>query len=716
MTIGPDGKITDVNAATEHATGCTRAQLIGTDFADYFTEPDKARQGYQQVFCEGQVRDYPLEIRHKDGHLTAVLYNASVYRNEAGQVIGVFAAARDISERKRTEEALRLANVYNRSLIEASLDPLVTIGPDGKITDVNTATEEVTGRSRQELIGTDFADYFTEPDKARAGYQEVFREGSVRDYPLEIRHRSGRLTLVLYNACVYRDPAGKVVGVFAAARDISERKRTEEALRRANVYNRSLIEASLDPLVTIGPDGKITDVNTATEKVTGRSRQELIGTDFADYFTEPDKARQGYQQVFRESTVRDYPLEIRGRDGNSVPVLYNASVYRDETGRVVGVFAAARDITERKRAEGELKASENRFRSLVTATSQMVWTTDQAGQVTEDIPSWRAFTGQRLDEVRGTGWLGALHPEDRERAWAVWSKAITERSLYEVEYRVRRPDGEYRDFLARGVPVLESDGSVREWVGTCTDITERKRMEAALAQRAEALERSNKELEQFAYVASHDLQEPLRMIASYVELLAQRYKGQLDDKADKFIHYIVDGATRMQTLINDLLAFSRVATRGKPFTLSSAETALAEVLVNLQKTIADKGALVTHDPLPDVVVDPTQFEQVLQNLIGNGLKFCERTPLVHLHAEREGNDWLFSVRDNGIGIAREHLDRLFVIFQRLHSRTEYPGTGIGLAVCKKIIERHGGRIWLESEPGKGSTFFFTIPAQREVAS
>jgi PAS domain S-box-containing protein len=257
--------------------------------------------------------------------------------------------------RRQKEEAVHRANAYNRSLIEASPDPLVTIGPDGKITDVNAATEAVTGCARAALIGTDFSDYFTDPEKARAGYQQVFREGLVRDYPLELRRRDGAITSVLYNASVYRDESGKVIGLFAAARDITARKLAEEAVRRASAYNRSLIEASLDPLVTIGPDGRITDVNAATEAVTGWARTALIGRDFSDYFTDPEKARAGYQEVFREGLVRDYPLELRHRAGRITSVLYNASVYRDEGGRVIGVFAAARDITERKRAEEEIR-------------------------------------------------------------------------------------------------------------------------------------------------------------------------------------------------------------------------------------------------------------------------------------------------------------------------------------------------------------------------
>jgi PAS domain S-box-containing protein len=348
VTISPEGKITDVNEATMKVTGAAREKLIGADFANYFTEPEKAREGYQRVFSEGFVTDYPLTIRHADGRLTDVLYNASVYKDSRGNVLGVFAAARDITAQKQ-------ASQYARSLIEASVDPLVTISPEGKITDVNEATVKVTGALREKLIGADFANYFIEPEKAREGYQRVFSEGFVTDYPLTIRHVDGRLTDVLYNASVYKDARGNVLGVFAAARDITAQK-------QASQYARSLIEASLDPLVTISPEGKITDVNEATAKVTGAARERLIATDFSDYFTEPEKAREGYQQAFAKGFVTDYPLTIRHIDGRLSHVLYNASVYKDVNGRALGVFAAARDVTPLKKAEVEL--ADQRTREL----------------------------------------------------------------------------------------------------------------------------------------------------------------------------------------------------------------------------------------------------------------------------------------------------------------------------------------------------------------
>jgi len=306
-----------------------------------------------RLAVEGQLKGaapYNVDYRvaGKDGAWRWWSARGTVLRDGQGQPRRWVGAVTDITERKRAEAARRQANEYNRSLIEACLDPLVTIAPDGRITDVNEATIKVTGLPREKLVGTDFSNYFTDPEKAREGYQQVFAKGNVTDYPLTIRHVDGRMTDVLYNATVYKDVLDNVLGVFAAARDVTAQK-------QASQYARSLIEASLDPLVTISPEGKITDVNEATIKVTGLPREKLVGTDFSNYFTDPGKAREGYQQVFAQGYVTDYPLTIRHVNGRLTDVLYNASVYKDTRDNVLGVFAAARDITERQRAEEEIR-------------------------------------------------------------------------------------------------------------------------------------------------------------------------------------------------------------------------------------------------------------------------------------------------------------------------------------------------------------------------
>jgi len=353
----PEGIITSWNRGAEMIYGYTSAEIVGKPMS-MLIQPDRPdeMEGILARIRNGErVEHYETVRLRKDGKAIAISLTVSPIYDPEGKLIGVSSIARDITERARADEKLRAASLYARSLIEASLDPLVTISPQGKITDVNEATIKVTGIEREKLIGTDFSDYFTEPEKAREGYQQVFSKGSVTDYPLTIRHKDGPITDVLYNASVYKDAHGEVLGVFAAARDVTAQK-------QASQYARSLVEASLDPLVTISPEGKITDVNEATIKVTGVDRGKLIGTDFSDYFTEPEKAREGYQQVFSLGFVTDYPLTIRHRDGRLTNVLYNASVYKDVGGNVLGVFAAARDVTAQKRAEAEV--AEQRTKEL----------------------------------------------------------------------------------------------------------------------------------------------------------------------------------------------------------------------------------------------------------------------------------------------------------------------------------------------------------------
>src|SRR5436190_2168734 len=340
VTISVEGKITDMNEALVNITGMTREKLTGTDFFDYFTEPQNAREVYQEVFAKGSVADSPLTLRHRDGKLTDVLFNGSVYKDDRGNVLGVVIVARDVTAQK-------LLSQYSLSLIEASLDPLVTISVEGKITDMNEALVNITGMTREKLTGTDFFDYFTEPQNAREVYQEVFAKGSVADSPLTLRHKNGKLTDVLFNGSVYKDDQGNVLGVVIVARDVTAQKLLSK-------YSLSLIEASLDPLVTISTEGKITDMNQATSDITGIAREKLTGTDFFDYFTEPQKAREVYQEVFAKGSVADSPLTLRHKNGKLMDFILNCSFYKDDRGNVLGVVIVARDVTDQKRVENEL--------------------------------------------------------------------------------------------------------------------------------------------------------------------------------------------------------------------------------------------------------------------------------------------------------------------------------------------------------------------------
>lgn len=280
-------------------------------------------------------------------------------------------------------------------------------------------------------------------------------------------------------------------------------------------------------------------------------------------------------------------------------------------------------------------------------------------------------------------------------------------------YRTRRvrKDGRVIDVSLSAAPIRDAAGTIIGVASIVRDITEQIRTEERLVRQSLELQRSNAELERFAYVASHDLQEPLRTITSFVQLLARRYQGKLDADADEFIQFAVDGANRMRQLIQDLLSYARIQACGDAFEPVSLEKILAETLEGLRLVLEESGAAVTHGPLPVVQADPVQMGQLLSNFIGNALKFQgPDPPVVHLRAERQGAEWVFSISDNGIGIDSQYFERIFLVFQRLHGRADYSGTGIGLALCKRIVERHGGRVWVESEAGRGSVFFFTLPA------
>lgn len=495
------------------------------------------------------------------------------------------------------------------------------------------------------------------------------------------------------------------------ATEIEERQEMEAALRESEAHYRELFESVPVGLYKTTPVGNMLEANRALVDILGYpDKDTLLGTRAADMYVDASDREQWRTKLHKDGIARDAEFQVYQHDGTPIWVRHTARRIEDETG--VYFEGAVEDITERRRIEQELARSEELFRSVVENSSDIITIVEADGTIQFESPSVERILGYAPDERVGENAFSFVHPNDIPIITEAFSNVLQEPgTVLSVEYRVRHKDGSWRHMSSTGANLLDNP-TVKGIVATSRDLTDRVNAEQELQQTAEDLRRSNQELEQFAYVASHDLQEPLRMVSSYVQLLARRYEGQLDDDADDFIAYAVDGATRMQRLINDLLAYSRVGTRGDELTPTDCNDVVAGAVDDLRHAITDQDAEVTWDRLPAVMADERQLRQVFQNLISNAIKFHgDAPPRVHIAAEKSADDgWQFSVEDNGIGIDPAYGDRIFVIFQRLHGAHAYEGTGIGLAICKKIIQRHGGRIWFDSTEGEGTTFYFTLQA------
>jgi PAS domain S-box-containing protein len=479
---------------------------------------------------------------------------------------------------------------------------------------------------------------------------------------------------------------------------------------------RLAVEACPSGIVVSDPTGTILMVNAEAERLFGYSRQELIGQSID--FMVPPRLRE-YHSRHRAAFIVDAGVRAMGagrelcalrKDGSEIPVEVGLNLFATRTGVVI--LSVIVDITARKRAETEQKIAQAQFRLAVEACPSGMVMVDAAGQIAMVNAKTEQMFGYSRQELIGQG-IDILVPtrfRDRHpafrRAFATDPGARAMGAGRDLFGR-RKDNSEFPVEVGLN-PIETHDG----WavLSVIVDISERKRAELLAANQTRELERSNAELEEFAYVAAHELLEPLRTISSYAHLLAERYQGKLDEQADKYIQFAVGGAKRMQNLIIDLLAFSRVGSRARPLQPTQSAAVARQVIERLRPRIEEAQADIGCGPLPVVDADETQLGQLLENLIGNALKFrSTQPPRIRLNASPRDGEWLFSVEDNGIGIDQQFADRIFQMFQRLHERGKYEGSGIGLAISKKIVERHGGRIWFESELGIGTTFYFTLP-------
>jgi PAS domain S-box-containing protein len=647
---------------------------------------------------------------------------------EAAKGILMTAATRDISERKAAEkhlaqmeggrrlaeEALRESEERYRMLLDGVREyAIFMMDPQGQIVSWNAGAERIKGYRAEEIIGQNFSRFFPPEDIERGRPEEVLRmtaaSGRHEEQGIRVR-KDGSRFLASLTFTALRDPNGNLRGFSEFSHDLSESK-------ESGAKYRGLLEAAPDAMVVVNQAGEIVLLNLQAEKQFGYHRDELVGQKVKNIIPEGFAERlladglRSVEDALAQQIGTGIELTGRRKDESEFPIEIMLSPLESAEG--ILVTAAIRDISVRKDAEEHLAQMEGRYRGLLEAAPDAMVVVNQVGEIVLLNVQVEKQFGYRRDELLGQKVKNIIPEGFAERLIADGTRTAAEALAQQIgtgiELIGRRKDGSEFPIEIMLSPLESPEGIMV--TAAIRNITERKRAEQHLVKTVAELNRSNDELQQFAYVASHDLQEPLRMVASYTQLLAERYKGRLDSDADEFIAYAVDGSNRMQVLIQDLLAYSRAGTNGKALRKISSDNALTEALANLRATIQESGAVVTHDSLPLITTDGTQLAQIFQNLVGNAIKYrSAAVPNVHISAVKNGgNEWIFSVRDNGLGIDPQYFDRIFVLFQRLHGQTEFKGTGIGLAICKKMLERLGGRIWVESQPEKGSTFHFALP-------
>ena len=706
------GQVVDANPFMQVLLGYSLDEFMGRKLWEI--GPFKGIEASKTVFAELKVKDSVryenMLLERNDGRRVETEFISNAYLADQRRLIQC--NIRDITERNRSVEALRLTEARYRRLFETAQDGILILDAEtGQVVDANPFMQVLLDYSLDEFMGKKL--WEIGPFKGIAASKTVFAElqakDSVRYESLSLERKDGGRVEAEFISNAYTAYQRRLIQ--CNIRDITERRRAEETLRMTEARYRRLFETAQDGILVLDADsGQVVDANPFMQILLGYSLDEFMGKKLWEIG--PFKGTEASKSVFAELKVKDSvryeSLSLERKDGGRVEAEFISNAYSAYQRRLIQ--CNIRDITERNRAVEALRLSEARYRrQFETAPDGILLLDAETGQVVDANPFMQVLLGYSLDEFMGKK-LWEIGPfKGIEASKTIFAELNVKDSVRYESMSLERYDGSRVE--AEFISNAYFADKRRLIQCNIRDITERRLLEKLAEERIAELARSNAELGQFGYVASHDLQEPLRAVASCVQLLQKRYAGKLDARADEFIAHSVAGIKRMETLINDLLAYSRVGTEAQPLVPTNCESLITNVLADLSMAIAESGAVVTHDPLPVLEADSTQLAQIFQNLIGNAIKFHgARPPRIHVGAEMDAGVWTISVADNGIGIEPQYFERVFQVFQRLHTRKEYQGTGIGLAICKKIVERHGGRLWIESQPEQGSVFRFTLPA------
>jgi PAS domain S-box-containing protein len=717
ITVDPDGFISDVNDQMCRMSGYARADLNGTQFADYFTEREVARAGVKLTFEMGVVTEYALTMVARTRRHLQVTFNASVFKDASGIARGIFASVRDVTDRVRLEEQMREQQAYLRGLIESSGDGLVTVDPEGFITDLNEQMCRMTGYSRPELMGSVFKRYFTEPDNAELGVRRTLAEGGVTNYELVLESMGGRKAKISFNASVFRAPDGHIEGIFASMRDISEKARLETQLTEQQVYNRSLFEASADALFAIAPDGVITDVNEEATRLSGYTRKHLIGSRFNDYFTDAAQAGAGVAKTFAEARVIGYELVIVTRQGRRVTVSFNAGVFTDAGGQALGILAGAREISAQKQLEQQLRDSQVYTRSLIESNIDALVTTDPVGVITDVNQQMEAMTGMARNELIGSE-LKSYFTEP-ERAEEGIRQTLREGKVTDYELTARSRNGEETVVVYNAATLFDPDHKLKGIFAAVREITERKRFERQLQETNLELKRADQAKDRFLASMSHELRTPLNAIIGFTGTLLMKLPGPLNTEQEEQLQTVQSSGRHLLSIINDLLDLAKIES-GKwegDFQLLDCAEVAREVAGGLSPLARNKGlkfTVIAPKVAVKAAIDRRALNQILINLSSNAIKFTDTGEVRLEVSEASSNGHAtvrFDVTDTGMGIKQEDQAKLFSAFEQLKKYGTAPreGTGLGLYICQRLAALLGGTIEFTSEVGAGSVFTFIVP-------